>query len=1056
VRSLWLGPHLLNDPDGAAAHRAAEALGEDTHAALLDVGDRLAQSSAILAQHYYRNAAGAWRHLGADGFEDWVRRGEQLAGSDPTSRDGANAYFSLTVEDLGPEALAKLSAWCDTAERVAQVSTKLAGLFLQSTRPLMTRAVSTATLDAWANAGTGLHSQHGWQGEFLAQGFFNASAAVLPSLSPAAFRLWAGTASSLFPKVREREFFGSFPAAMAGWPPEDQANLLRIAIALAPTDHQVAYDVYRRMPAALDSLQGAARASLLRVLAGCGSKLGPTMRDFVPVAGALLRQVPADQLASSLVQVERLAKHHPQAAVSALRCLPRVCESAAAERVAQWFTTGIEIANGSPHAALAYFALESRTSINVLHRGSTGASLEQSQGLLRKYLQMMSGAPVGIRPMERFSLRPEIEEFPAEREVALPTRIDQLPTHEENLRLYRLIAAHLAGRRTYGTYDDHDAIAPDPADPPGRALFRYLTDDGRPPLLEDLFTLAEGVRVHCALARSYRGIAGEAEWVAESLLRTWCDQPSPPRTRRLDTILLLALVDGTTEHWPGWLDRATGERLLELLRPLRTEGTTVVDALHAAEAVAAALERANTGVGTDLGEADSTFYDTSAGEMIYYDLYDDDDAAAQPQPAGDAPPEVRDPEPVAAQERDLELELSDESTDDSGGVPMSAEEIQRLLESGADMRIRQGRADEDVEGLGLYITDLIGKIPNEQLDELRRLLGDPEERRRRPPRRWLDRRAEGTCYWYDEWDYQIGDYRNQWCQLYEIGLEGDSGEFFQAALGEHADLLPEVRRQFQRIRPEMYRTVRGLEDGEDFDLNAAVSARVDARAGVAPSNRLYVARKREERDVATLFLVDMSASTDEPLVEDAGARGRKADRGPRRIIDVTKETLAIMAQALEEIGDAFAIYGFSGHGREQVEMYRVKSFAEGLTPSVKARLGAIEPRRSTRMGTALRHAVDRLSSVSARSKHLILLSDGFPQDFDYGQDRRSNTYGIRDTAAALREAELAGVTPFCITVDKAGHDYLREMCDENRYMVIDDITALPRELPKIYQRVVRS
>jgi len=41
-------------------------------------------------------------------------------------------------------------------------------------------------------------------------------------------------------------------------------------------------------------------------------------------------------------------------------------------------------------------------------------------------------------------------------------------------------------------------------------------------------------------------------------------------------------------------------------------------------------------------------------------------------------------------------------------------------------------------------------------------------------------------------------------------------------------------------------------------------------------------------------------------------------------------------------------------------------------------------------------------------------------------------------------------------VDKAGHDYLREMCPQSRYMVIDDIASLPRELPKIYQRIVRT
>jgi nitric oxide reductase activation protein len=119
-------------------------------------------------------------------------------------------------------------------------------------------------------------------------------------------------------------------------------------------------------------------------------------------------------------------------------------------------------------------------------------------------------------------------------------------------------------------------------------------------------------------------------------------------------------------------------------------------------------------------------------------------------------------------------------------------------------------------------------------------------------------------------------------------------------------------------------------------------------------------------------------------------------------------------------------------------------------------MGGIEPKRSTRMGAALRHAIEKMAGVTSRSKHLFLLSDGFPQDFDYGQDRRSNVYGIRDTAVALREAENAGITPFCITVDKAGHDYLREMCDESRYLIIEDIESLPRELPKIYQRIVRA
>jgi nitric oxide reductase activation protein len=162
-----------------------------------------------------------------------------------------------------------------------------------------------------------------------------------------------------------------------------------------------------------------------------------------------------------------------------------------------------------------------------------------------------------------------------------------------------------------------------------------------------------------------------------------------------------------------------------------------------------------------------------------------------------------------------------------------------------------------------------------------------------------------------------------------------------------------------------------------------------------------------------------------------------------------------MTEALEEIGDTYGIYGFSGHGRSEVEFYLVKQFNEALTGTVKGRVGAIEPKRSTRMGAALRHAVAKIRGVHARSKHVLLLSDGFPQDLDYGDDRRSNTYGIQDTMTAFQEAIRAAVTPFCITVDRAGHDYLKEMCEASRYLVIEDITALPRELPKIYQRFVR-
>ena len=176
-----------------------------------------------------------------------------------------------------------------------------------------------------------------------------------------------------------------------------------------------------------------------------------------------------------------------------------------------------------------------------------------------------------------------------------------------------------------------------------------------------------------------------------------------------------------------------------------------------------------------------------------------------------------------------------------------------------------------------------------------------------------------------------------------------------------------MRRHFQ-LRPERYRPVLGLEDGEVIDLNAVVDARVQRRARQPVSAKLYASRRREERDIATVFLLDLSASTDET-----------APDSNERIVDIVKDALVIMAVALEEIGDLYAVYGFSGQGRDGVEVYPVKTFGERLTPAVQSRIGGLEPRGSTRMGAALRHAAAKMTGVPAPSRHLVLLSDGFPQ-----------------------------------------------------------------------------
>lgn len=331
--------------------------------------------------------------------------------------------------------------------------------------------------------------------------------------------------------------------------------------------------------------------------------------------------------------------------------------------------------------------------------------------------------------------------------------------------------------------------------------------------------------------------------------------------------------------------------------------------------------------------------------------------------------------------------------------------------------------------------------------------GADEESAAEQAARRRGRTARDLHYVYDEWDYEIEDYRSHWCELREVGLAQDQGAFFSRTLATYAELTPDIKRQFQRLRPKMFHPVTGLEDGEDIDLNAVVAARVDRHLGHTPSSKLYLARQQIKRDVGVLFLVDLSASTAAELPDTSAGT---AQRGKARVIDVIKEALVILAVALEEIGDSYAIYGFSSRGRQDVEVYPVKTFRDTLSAEVKGRIGALSPQGSTRMGTAVRHATRKLKALSSRAKLLVLLSDGYPEDQGYGKPVVPPMYGLRDTLMAFREAERSGILSYCLTVDQGGHDYLQEMCAPSRYMVIDDILSLPTELPKIYQRYIWS
>jgi len=284
---------------------------------------------------------------------------------------------------------------------------------------------------------------------------------------------------------------------------------------------------------------------------------------------------------------------------------------------------------------------------------------------------------------------------------------------------------------------------------------------------------------------------------------------------------------------------------------------------------------------------------------------------------------------------------------------------------------------------------------------------------------------------YDEWDCFRGHYRKNWCVLRELDVHPGDPAFVPAALARHRGAVYRLRRSFEALRGED-KLQRREPHGDDLDLDAVIAAFADMRSGAELAARLFVRRQKTERNMAVMFMVDMSGST----------KGW--------INDAEREALVMLCEALEVLGDRYAIYGFSGITAKRCEIYRVKRFEERYDELVRQRIAGIIPLDYTRMGVAIRHLTRLLDAEDARTKLLVTLSDGKPDDYSDGY---RGEYGIEDTRQALIGAKRRGIHPFCITIDREAGDYLPRMYGPVNYAVVDDVAKLPLRVADIYRRL---
>jgi nitric oxide reductase NorD protein len=292
--------------------------------------------------------------------------------------------------------------------------------------------------------------------------------------------------------------------------------------------------------------------------------------------------------------------------------------------------------------------------------------------------------------------------------------------------------------------------------------------------------------------------------------------------------------------------------------------------------------------------------------------------------------------------------------------------------------------------------------------------------------------------YYDEWNADRDCYVRDGSAVRIYEAVGADPAWLTEELAEHAATVRQIRTQFERLRARRSLLPR-QQRGDALDLAACVDAAIDRKLGNSPDDRLYLDARPARRGLAITLLIDASGSTEQRVA------------GSRRIIDIEKITLALATQALDALGDLYAIYAFAGRHASNVKVTVVKDFAESNSEAVTRRIAALSPGGFTRLGAAVRHATHQLARQTAGHRLLLLLSDGRPNDLDAYQ----GSYGVEDSRQAILEARASGVFPYCLTIDQAASEYLPRIFGSAGHTILQKPEQLPRALLAVVRGLIK-
>ncbi|MDG1040536.1 MAG: VWA domain-containing protein [Polaribacter sp.] len=294
--------------------------------------------------------------------------------------------------------------------------------------------------------------------------------------------------------------------------------------------------------------------------------------------------------------------------------------------------------------------------------------------------------------------------------------------------------------------------------------------------------------------------------------------------------------------------------------------------------------------------------------------------------------------------------------------------------------------------------------------------------------------SSGYFITYDEWDYSKRKYKENFCKVYPKSILKTDVPYYKKAISENSSTLIGLRKMLSSVNNK-YQQQRRQTQGEEFDLDALTDLFVDVKSRQTPTEKIYLSKRKKEKDISILLLLDVSLSS------DGYANGN-------RVIDVEKQVSILFGEILDEYNIDFSIDCFYSKTRNHSTYITIKGFDEDWSKA-KFKVGAVEPSGYTRIGAALRHSGALLDKRSTKNKWVILISDGKPNDYD----KYEGKYGVNDVKQALRELNERNINSYALAIETQAKYYLPQMFGQNHYQILTTPVELLKSLVQLYEKI---